>query len=87
MLYHIDTLPTEYEAVIGQVESMRLRLKFLLQQAPGRWRGLLRRTTFARAIQGSNSIEGYHVTVDDAVAAVEGEEPLVDERKIGRAHV
>ena len=80
MLYRIGTLPAEYDSVIGQVESMRLRLKFLLQQAPGRWRGLLRRTTFARAIQGSNSIEGYHVTVDDAVAAVEGEEPLVDER-------
>ncbi len=29
----------------------------------------------ARAIQGSNSIEGYDVTVEDAVAAVEGDEP------------
>src|SRR6266404_8212982 len=58
---------------------MRLRLRFLLQQ-PTRWAGLLRRSEFARAIQGSNSIEGFNVTVDDAVAAVEGEEPLIDER-------
>lgn len=57
---------------------MRLRLRLLLLQR--RWTGLLRRSEFARAVQGSNSIEGYHVTVDDAVAAVEGEEPLIDER-------
>jgi Fic family protein len=37
---------------------------------------LLRRATFARAIQGSNSIEGYNVTFEDAIAAAEGEEPL-----------
>ncbi|MFV1989351.1 MAG: Fic family protein [Acidimicrobiales bacterium] len=29
----------------------------------------------ARAIQGSNSIEGYNVSVEDAVAAIEGNEP------------
>jgi Fic family protein len=27
-------------------------------------------------VRGSNSIEGYNVTIDDAIAAVEGEEPL-----------
>jgi Fic family protein len=43
---------------------------------PRRWSGVLRRTSFARAIQASNSIEGYNVTLEDAVAAVEGEEPL-----------
>ncbi len=59
---------------------MRLRLRFLLQQQPTRWTGLLRRSQLARAIQGSNSIEGYDVSVDDAVAAVEGEPPLIDER-------
>jgi len=30
----------------------------------------------AKALRGSNTIEGYNVTVDDALAAVEGEEPL-----------
>jgi Fic family protein len=30
----------------------------------------------AKAIRGSNTIEGYNVTVDDAIAAIEGEEPL-----------
>jgi len=36
----------------------------------------LRRNLLAKAIQGSNSIEGYDVSDEDAVAAVEEEEPL-----------
>lgn len=80
MLYQLHELPEEYRRVVDRIDEMRLRLRFLLQQQPRRWTGLLRRSEFARAIRGSNSIEGYHVTVDDAVAAVEGEEPMTDER-------
>jgi Fic family protein len=80
MLFNVAQLPDEYLRVVERVDEMRLRLRFLLLQQPRRWTGLLRRSEFARAIQGSNSIEGYHVTVDDAVAAVEGEEPMIDER-------
>jgi Fic family protein len=80
MLYQLKELPAEYLRVIERIDEMRLRLRFLLQQQPTRWTGLLRRSELARAIQGSNSIEGFNVTVDDAVAAVEGEEPLIDER-------
>jgi Fic family protein len=80
MLCQLKELPAEYLRVIERIDEMRLRLRFLLQQQPTRWSGLLRRSEFARAIQGSNSIEGFNVTVDDAVAAVEGEEPLIDER-------
>ncbi|MGH3347072.1 MAG: Fic family protein [Nocardioides sp.] len=43
---------------------------------PKRWNGLLRRTSTARAIQGSNTIEGYTVSDEDAVAAVDDEPPL-----------
>jgi Fic family protein len=35
----------------------------------------------ARAIRGSNSIEGYNVTAEDAIAAAEGEEPLEADRE------
>ena len=35
----------------------------------------MRRVLGARAIQGSNSIEGYDVSLEDALAAVEGDEP------------
>ncbi len=79
MLYILQTLPKQHLEVVERIDRLRDRLRFLLQGQPRRWTGLLRRSTFALAIQGSNSIEGYHVTVDDAVAAVEGEAPL-DER-------
>lgn len=38
--------------------------------------GSLRRLSFARNIQGSNSIEGYDAALDDAAAVALGEEPL-----------
>ena len=44
---------------------------------PRRWRGSLRRMAFARAVQGSNSIEGYNASLDDVISAVEGE-PTMD---------
>lgn len=76
MLYQPPYLSPEYLDVIRRVDDMRLRLKFMLQQGPRRWTGLLRRSTFARAIRGSNAIEGFQVTVDDAAVAVDGDEPL-----------
>jgi Fic family protein len=59
------------EAISGIYRSLRYALS-----NPSRWGGVLRRNTFARAIRGSNSIEGYLVTAEDAMAAAEGEEPL-----------
>ena len=55
--------------------SIRASLADFLR-APKRWNGLLRRTSTARAIQGSNTIEGYTVSEEDAVAAVDEEPPL-----------
>lgn len=50
-------------------------------RVPKRWPGLLRRNLMARAIRGSNSIEGYVVETDDAAAAVDYEDALTaDER-------
>jgi len=71
-------LTDEYLDVIDKVEELKQQLKFQVQQHPRRWTGLLRRNTFARNVQGSNSIEGYDVSEDDAVAAVEEEEPTDD---------
>jgi Fic family protein len=59
---------------------MRKDLRHVLR-TPTRWQGGLRRSALARAIQGSNSIEGYHVAEDDAAAAIEGEEPLSADEK------
>jgi Fic family protein len=75
-IYQIPDLPRQYLEVIEAIEQLKAQLRTVLRQQPRRWTGLLRRSTFARAIQGSNSIEGYNVTDEDALAAVEGEEPL-----------
>lgn len=75
MLFTAPTLTAEDRYVVGLVEENQKSLRFQVSEAR-RWFGLLRRVALARSIRGSNSIEGYHVTLDDAFAAVEGEEPL-----------
>lgn len=65
----------EDEQVIAEIHDVRATLVDVLR-APKRWNGLLRRTATARAIQGSNTIEGYTVSDEDAVAAVDDEPPL-----------
>ncbi|MCL2542795.1 MAG: Fic family protein [Nocardioidaceae bacterium] len=65
----------EDQQVISEIHETRASLADYLR-APKRWNGLLRRTSTARAIQGSNTIEGYTVSEEDAVAAVDDEPPL-----------
>lgn len=43
---------------------------------PRRWFGTLRRMTLARAVQGSNSVEGYNASLDDVAAALDDEPTL-----------
>jgi Fic family protein len=80
MLFAADKLTQIEEDVIGRIEETRKALKYNLA-TPRRWKGLLRRNTLARAVRGSNSIEGYNVTAEDAIAAVEGQEPLTADRE------
>ena len=61
--------------VIGEVHNVRRSLAAVLR-TPRRWTGGLRRTSAARAIQGSNTIEGYTVSNEDAAAAFDDEPPL-----------
>jgi len=62
-------------AVMAEIDAMRHALRRHVHEQR-RWTGLLRRNLQARAIRGSNSIEGYLVSLDDAVAAVDEAEPL-----------
>jgi Fic family protein len=75
VIYSAPSLTSEDDAVLGEIHQMRKDLRHVLR-TPRRWQGGLRRSALARAIQGSNSIEGYQVAEDDAVAALDGEEPL-----------
>ena len=80
MLFKTPHLNSREHKVGEEILSIRDSLRYAISSTQ-RWVGLLRRNTFARAIQGSNSIEGYNVTADDAIAAVEGEEPLSAEKE------
>lgn len=75
MLFEAPTLDERELAVCAQLDSLRAALRYQVADER-RWSGMLRRVAGARAIQGSNSIEGLHVTLDDAVAAVGGGDPL-----------
>ena len=79
MIFSVPKLTGDDFQVIGKIEEMRNSLKYSIS-TPMRWSGFLRRNTFARAIKGSNSIEGYNVTQEDAMAIVEGEQPVEAER-------
>jgi Fic family protein len=61
--------------VLEEIEGLRKTLRWQLSE-PRRWTGSLRRLSFARNIQGSNSIEGFIAGLDDAAAVAAGEEPL-----------
>ena len=75
MLFKATTLlPTEVE-VLEKIKDMWQNLKYAIS-TPGRWFGVLRRATLARNIRHSNSIEGINVTKDDAMAAVENDQPM-----------
>ncbi len=75
MIFQCPPLAPEELQVVAKIDDLRQRLNHVTSNTK-RWIGVLKRSTFARAIQGSNSIEGYNVTFEDAIAAIENEEPL-----------
>jgi Fic family protein len=79
MLFQTPTLSDRDRAVLEELGNYRRSLRSALRQ-PRRWTGNLRRNLQARAIRGSNTIEGYEVSLDDALAAVDEEEPLDTDR-------
>ncbi|RJO77944.1 Fic family protein [Nocardia panacis] len=80
MLHRTPELDETDRKVLAGIYSRRDALASAMR-VPKRWPGLLRRNLMARAIRGSNSIEGYVVETDDAAAAVDYESALTaDER-------
>lgn len=75
MLFETPRLDDREQDVLGQIEDLKEDLRWQLHE-PRRWTGSLRRLSFARNIQGSNSIEGFDAALDDAAAVALGEEPL-----------
>ena len=78
MIFSAPPLSASDVAVLALIDAQKDRLRIYAEHNPKRWFGSLRRSTFARAIRDSNSIEGYHASIDEAVAAIENES--MDER-------
>jgi Fic family protein len=62
--------------VLDMIGGLRGQLRKYVDPEPRRWVGTLRRMSFARAVQASNSIEGYDASLDDVVASVDDEPTL-----------
>jgi Fic family protein len=76
LLYKTPTLePIDIE-VLRMIDELRNQLRNNVDPEPRRWFGTLRRMAFARAVQASNSIEGYDASLDDVIAAVDDEPTL-----------
>ncbi len=75
MIFRPPDLRDDERDVLSLIADLRKELEDRVAE-PRRWAGTLRKMTFARAVQGSNSIEGYNASLDDVVAAVEGEPTL-----------
>ena len=84
MVFQMPALGEDELEVLALLSEQREQLSDRVRE-PKRWSGTLRRMAFARAVQGSNSIEGYNASLDDVVAAVEGEPTLDTEEETQQA--
>jgi len=76
VLYQASKLESKDIEVVAQIEDLKKKLRYNTASAPRRWFGLLRRSVLAKNIRMSNSIEGYVVSKDDAIAIAEGVEAV-----------
>jgi Fic family protein len=79
MIFRTPGLDDDERDVLTLLSEQREQLRERVAE-PRRWSGTLRRMAFARAVQGSNSIEGYNASLDDVIAAVD-EEPTLKASK------
>lgn len=87
MLYTYPALDDDEKRVEAATARIRADLRNYVVTEPRRWTGLLARMTRARALMASNSVEGIHVTDEDAIAAIDGEDPASTDRETWRAVV
>ena len=87
MLFTYRTLDDEEKRVEEATARLRADLRRYVATESRRWTGLLARMTRARALAGSNSIEGINVSDDDAIAAIDREDPANTDRDTWQAVV
>ena len=84
MIYVTPALTSRDHDVLRAIDELREDLRFYVGR-PRRWHGTLRRVTAARVVQGSNSIEGYHATVEEVAAVMANEDPRTLDAETRRA--
>jgi Fic family protein len=85
MIFHYPRLAPVDRDVLDMIRQLRRNLRHQVNVNPVRWTGFLRRNTFARALQGSNSIEGINADLAEAVAIVDDEKPETLEEETQKA--
>ena len=75
MVFRAPLLDDEEIAVLAKIGELNASLRLRLQETR-RWSESLTRIQFARAIQGSGTIDGFDVTLDDTTAIDLGELPI-----------
>lgn len=73
MIYQPPPLTPLDEQVLAEIRGCHDGLQSYLFR-PRRWYGTLSRVMMARAVHGSTSIEGYHSTVAETAAILDGED-------------
>lgn len=87
MLYTYTELDAAEQRVLVRIEVMQRDLRHFVVADPQRWTGVLARMTRAKALRASNSIEDINVSQEDAIAAVDGEDPVEADRQTWKAVV
>ena len=85
MLFMYRALDDAEKRVEAATARIRADLRQYVVTEPRRWTGLLARMTRARALAGSNSVEGIDVSDEDAIAAIDREDPANTDRETWRA--
>lgn len=87
MLFTYHSLDDQEKRVEEAIVRIRSDLRLHVATEPRRWTGWQARMTRARALAASNSVEGINVSQDDAIAAIDGEDPANTDRDTWRAVV
>ena len=85
MLFTYHSLDDQEKRVEEATSRIRSDLRLHVAAEPLRWTGWLARMTRARALAASNSVEGINVSQDDAIAAIDGEDPANTDRDTWQA--
>ena len=75
MLFATPQLEQVEINALEEIAKIRKQVRHITGK-PRKWSGMLRQLLVAEAVRGSNSIEGYKASIEDAMAAMQRVEPF-----------